>query len=47
MKNGELKQSIKLVGTSIDEAKASDGKRKAQKKENPKILEIAADNKTT
>jgi integrase len=46
MKNGELKQSIKLVGTSIDEAKASDGKRKAQKKENPKILEIAADNKT-
>ncbi len=46
-KTQKLKQSIKLIGTSIDEAKASDGKRKAQKKENPKILEIAADNKTT
>lgn len=41
------KQRMEVVGYSIEDARAAEGKRKAQKKENPKVLEIAADNKTT
>jgi integrase len=38
---------MEFTGSSIDETRASDGKRKAQKKENPKVLEILSDNKLT
>lgn len=41
------KQRREVVGCSIEDARAAEGKRKAQKKENPKVLEISADNKTT
>jgi integrase len=40
-------QKQEFVGYSITEAKASEGKRKAQKKEKPRVLEIDNDNKTT
>ena len=40
------KQRREVVGYSIEDARAAEGKRKAQKKENPKVLEISADNKT-
>ena len=43
--NGVQKQEY--TGTSIKDAQASDGKRLAQKKENPRVLEIQPDNKTT
>jgi integrase len=39
-------QRTEYIGTSIEEARASDGKRKAQKRENPRVLEIDADSKT-
>ena len=41
------KQRMEVVGYSIEDARAAEGKRKAQKKENPKVLEILSDNKTT
>ncbi len=44
--NGKQKQKIELIGTSIEEARASEGKRKAQKKERPRVLDLIAD-KTT
>ena len=37
---------MELVGTSIDEAKASEGKRKAQKKEG-RVLEMLPESKMT
>ena len=41
------KQRRELVGKKLSDAQAADGKRKAQKKENPKVLEIINDNKIT
>jgi len=41
------KQRMEVVGYSIEDARAAEGKRKAQKKENPKVLEILSDNKLT
>jgi integrase len=41
------KQRMEVVGYSIEDARAAEGKRKAQKKENPKVLEILSDNRTT
>ena len=41
------KQRMEVVGYSIEDARAAAGKRKAQKKETPKVLEILSDNKTT
>ena len=41
------KQRREPVGKKLSDAQASDGKRKAQKRENPKMLEIISDNKTT
>ena len=41
------KQRMEVVGYSIEDARAAEGKRKAQKKENPKVLEILSDNKMT
>jgi integrase len=46
-REGDSGQRQEFVGYAIEEARASDGKRAAQKKENPRVLEIAADNKTT
>jgi integrase len=43
--NGVQKQEY--TGTSIKDAQASEGKRLAQKKENPRVLEIQPDHKTT
>ena len=41
------RQRREPVGKKLSDAQAADGKRKAQKKENPKVLEILSDNKTT
>jgi integrase len=41
------KQRMEVVGCSIEDARAAEGKRKAQKKENPKVLEILATGKTS
>ena len=41
------KQRREVVGCSIEDARAAEGKRKAQKKENPKVLEILSGNKMT
>jgi integrase len=41
------KQRMEVVGYSIEDARAAEGKRKAQKRENPKVLEMLSDNKTT
>jgi integrase len=41
------KQRMEVVGYSIWDARAAEGKRKAQKKENPKVLEMLATGKMT
>jgi hypothetical protein len=41
------KQRREVVGCSIEVARAAEGKRKAQKKESPKVLEILSGNKMT
>ena len=41
------KQRREPVGKKLSDAQAAEGKRKAQKRENPKVLEIISDNKTT